>query len=599
MLAVFLILAVTIALFLWDRLAMELVGFLSLLSLVLLGAVNATEATEGFSNGIVITMGGLFVLGGALIKTGITQRAGDTLEGFSAGNPRKLLALVLLVSTAISTVLSSTGTVALLIPAVVGAAKTVRVHPAKYLLPLAYGALLGGMWTLTGGSPNLIINQALIDSGRPGFAFFSFAWLGAPITVITFLYLLIFGDKLIPVRDTESERVNLPSVQDLLEEYEVLQDLWQIELQEGWKAGSLGELKLRSQHHLDILALREAGTGLILVPDVSTRLTAGCIFYARAQEDALQRFAESHKVLFRAYDGQLQAPSLDGRGVAEAVLLPRSRLDGRSLAEARFSRHYGVRVVKVKRGGQTLSGDVADIRLRPGDTLLVEGPWENLAELQRERFDFVVVGLPAESSPTTPWTWRSWLVLAVTALMLAAIVGKILPPSIAALLAASLVLLFGCLSMEEAYSSVQWGSLFLVATMLPMGTALANSGGIEFLSRGLLQTVGQLGPYAMLAGIYLIATTLGQVMSNTATAVLLAPLAMGAAQQMQLAPEPFLFAIAFGGSAAFLTPIASPGNALVVVPGGYKFFDFLKIGLPIHIAASLICILGIPLVYPF
>ncbi len=600
---VFLVLGAVVVLLLSEKLPMEVVGFLSLLALTAVGAISQKEALEGFSNGIVVTMAGLFVLGGALVKTGTAQKAGDLMERGSGGKPGRLLLLVILVSATLSTVLSSTGTVALLIPAVVRASMALGRSPSKYLIPLAFGSLIGGMLTLVGGTPNLIAQESVLALGRDGFGFFSFAWIGGPILLLAVVYLMLVGERWLPDRVEPLKAISAPSIDDLLSEYGVSQNLFKVELppESAWRPATLESLRLRSDHQLDVLAVRERGTGLPRVPAADTLLSPGMVVFVRSSVEALERFRERYAgVAFRPFPyDPASAPSLAGRGLAELLLVPRSRLEGKSLAESRFFRTYGVRVLQIRRSGQGLKGPVGEVPLRFGDALLVEGPLAKLADLQRERFDFVVVGAPRGVESSTGLGRDGWTALLIAAVMLLAITAGWASSSMAALCAAVAVVLAGCLTVEEAYDSLPWGSLFLVATMLPLGTALSNSGGVDFLTHGLLTAVGGYGPHAVLAGLYLLSTVLGQVMSNTATALLLTPLALDAARLLGVAPEPLLMGIAFGAAMAFLTPIASPVNTLVVTPGGYRFADFLKIGLPLHLMASAVCLLGIPVAFPF
>ncbi len=601
MTSVFIVLALVVLLLLWGKFPMEIVGLCSIVVLTQLGSLTPAEATAGFGNSIVVTMGGLFVLGGALIKTGVAQLAGDFMERKSHGNPRRLLILVILVSASLSTVLSSTGTVALLIPAVVTAAHAAGRSPSRYLIPLAYGSLIGGMLTLVGGTPNLIAQDALIEIGRAGFGFFSFAWVGGPILLLALGYLALFGERLIPRRVKPGLPGTPPTVDELLSEYAVMEDLHKVTLpsEEQWKAISLSDLSLRSEHHVDVVAVRAVGTGVVSMPTANTVLHPGQILFVKASTEDLEKLQQKYGIAHRPYKTGTSSTPIAGRGLAELLLVPRSRLNGKSLAESRFFRRFGVRVLQVRRGDHNLRGDIAEARLRFGDALLVEGPLPKLTELQRERFDFVVVGAPRSSESGQGLRKDGKIALLICVAMLASITLGWLSPAMASVLAGIAVIETRCLTLEEAYSSVQWGSLFLVATMLPLGTALSNSGGVDFLSRGLLNVVGDHGPLATLAGLYLIATALGQVMSNTATALLLTPLAIDIARMLDVAPEPLLMAIAFGAAMAFLTPIASPVNTLVVAPGDYRFTDFLKVGLPLHLLASVICLWLIPLVFPF
>ena len=601
MTSVFVVLALVIALLLWGRFPMEIVGLFAIVLLTQLNTITPAEATAGFGNSIVITMGGLFVLGGALIRTGVAQLAGDAMERGSRGEPRRLLILVVLVSASLSTVLSSTGTVALLIPAVVSAAHAAGRSPSRYLIPLAYGSLIGGMLTLVGGTPNLIAQDALAELGRAGFGFFSFSWVGGPILVLALVYLAFFGELLIPRRVKPGLPRTPPTVDELLREYGVMADLHKLTLpnEQQWKPVTLAEIGLRSQYHVDVVAVRAVGTGVVSVPSADTILHPCQILFVKACSTDLVKLQKRFGIAHRPYKTDTESSPILGRGLAEILLVPRSRLNGKSLAESRFSRRFGVRVLQIKRGDRNISGDIAEARLRFGDALLVEGPLPKLSELERERFDFVVVGAPRSGENQQGLSRSGKTALTICVMMLAAISLNWLSPAMASVLAGIAVIQTRCLTLEEAYSSVQWGSLFLVATMLPLGTALSNSGGLDFLSSLLLAAVGDNGPFAALVGLYLISTALGQVMSNTATALLLTPLAVDMARMLNVAPEPLLMGIAFGAAMAFLTPIASPVNTLVVAPGDYRFTDFLKVGLPLHLIASAICLWLIPLVFPF
>lgn len=600
MVITFLILFATIALLLSNRVPLEVSGFLCLLALVATGTLSYDEAATGFSNGVVITVGSMFVLGGALVRTGVAQAAADLLEKLSSGDPLRLMLLIVLVSTSLSTVMSSTGTVALLLPAVVSASGRTGHSPSKFLLPLAYGSLFGGMLTLIGGSANLVADETLRNAGREGFHFFSFTPIGASITLFGICYLYFWGYRALPERAKPVHPDTGPTVQELLGDYGMLENLYEIQLSASRDLGctTLQDLNLRTTHRLEVLAMRLPGTGVVTVAAPSSEIASGTTLYVQGDKDDVKAFTQQCGAGYSKISPQ-GAP-LEGRGVAELILVPRSTLAERSLAESQFFQHYGVRALKVRRADQELVAALADVRLRTGDTLLVEGPLNRLKALAKEHTDFVVVGLPRELSPDEGLTPKGKLTLFITGLMIFAMVVKLMVPPVAALSAAVALVLTRCISVEQSYSAIGWSSLFLVATMLPMGTALTKTGGIDFLTDNLFELLGASSPpYVALVGVYILATLLGQVMSNTAAAVLLAPLALDAADQLQVAPEPFLLVLAFGAQMSFLTPIASAGNTLVMAPGGYKFSDFFRIGLPLHAAATAICLGIAPRLYPF
>lgn len=577
---------------------MEIVGLLSLLALVLTKTLEPSEALAGFSDGLVITLAGLFVVGGALLKTGVAGLAGEFLERFSAGDPRRMLWLVVILSAMLSSVMSSTGTAAVLIPVVVAAAQKNRWSPSATLIPLAYGSLIGGMLTLIGTAPNLIVDAALRSSGRPGFAFFTFAPFGLAILLVTIAYLTFLGPRILPNRRPVIEPEIGPTIESLTQDYKAFDDLHWVWLPPSWDRIDLGTLRLRSDYHVEVLGVEARGTGALTVPNPQTVLDPGIRLLVRAGPDALSRFLEAFGGLTSPYSPD-RHPLPAGRGVAEILLTPRSKMLGKSLSELRFSTTYGIRVHKVRRPGGPLEGEVPDIPLRYGDTLLVEGPWEKLQVLQEERFQFVVVGMPKEFATVHRLSVKGGEALAVLGLMLCSVTFGWLPTEIAVLLAAVALVLMNCLTVEEAYASIHWSSLVLVAAMLAMANALAKTGALDELTKILLATTGGYGPYGVLVGFFLLTAGLSQVISNTATTLILAPMALEAAQRMAISPEPLLISVALAASAAFSTPIASPVNTLVLVPGGYRFRDFLKVGFPLQILTLFIVVGLVPQFYPF
>jgi di/tricarboxylate transporter len=596
---VFLILALTSLLFLWDRLPLELVGFLAVLALVMTGVLEPGEAFQGFSNSLLVVLGGLFVVGGALVKTGVANLAAGHLERWSEGKPARLLIGVVLGSAMLSSVMSSTGTAAVLIPAVAGAARRMGQSPSGYLIPLAYGCLIGGMLTLFGTAPNLVVDEVLRESGAPGFGLLSFAPVGAALLLIALLYLGSFNQKLFPPRVAAAERPNEPTLEELLAEYHALDDLHGLRIPTaGWQARDLRELKLRSAHGIEVLGLREPGAGTITTATPESLVPPGATLWVRAQAPALQQFCAAFAAESWPYTPRPEQIPRD-HGVAEVLLTPRSKLLGKTLAQLNFARLYGVRVHSIRRSGQNLTGPLSEVPLRYGDTLLVEGRWSQLEQLRDERFQFVVIGMPRELTVPDRLTAPGRRTLIVFSLMLASVTMGWLPLEVGVLLAAVLIVLLGCLSMEEAYASIHWSSLFLVATMLAMATALSKTGGLERMAGWLLAASGSSSRVGLLVGIFLLTSMLSQIMSNTATTVVLAPVAVDAASRIGASPEPFLMAVAVAASAAFATPMASPVNTLVLGPGGYRLVDYLRAGLPLQIVTLVLVIIMVPWLFPF
>lgn len=594
------LLAVTIALFLWDRFPMEVVALGALVALVATGVLTTEEALRGFSNGLLIVLAGLFVVGGALVKSGVAEVVAGQLERLSQGRPERLLPAVMLSAAGLSAVTSSTATVAILMPAVVRAAAALGQSPSRFLIPLAYSCLIGGLLTLVATPPNLVVDEALRSVPGPGLGFFSLTPLGLLLVVIAVLYMARWGQGLLDLGERAGRPEKPPDLGQLLESYGALESLSQMKLPSSstrWTSATLAQLELRSRHGLDVLGVSQPGDGRIVPAGPEVLVVPGATLYLRATPEALERYRQQYPVKVSPVPNQPQALA-EGRLVAEVLLTPRSRLLGRTLSELGFSRRYGVRVLTIQRGGRNLTEGLAETTLRFGDALLVEGPVERLSHLESERSDFVVIGIPQEQRTQTGLTWEGKRALILFALMLVAITAG-LPMEMVILGTALLFLAAGWISIEEAYRSIHWSSLLLIAGMMALSEALAKTGTLSAMA-DLLSRWGQGSSPALLLGmLYLVTAGLSQLISNTATAILLAPVALQTAAALHLSPHPLLVTVAVAASAAFSTPIASPVNTLVLGPGGYRFSDFVKVGLPLQVLTLGVVLVVVPLLFPF
>jgi di/tricarboxylate transporter len=604
---VFGILAATIALFISDKLRLDVTALLAMVALTLTGILTPAEAVAGFGDTTVILIAALFVVGEGLVQTGVAAALGRWL-GLRAGtNELRILVLTMVVVAPLSAFISSTGTVAILLPVVVSLARRAGISPSKLLIPMAYAALIGGMLTLIGTPPNIVASEARVAAGREPFDFFAFTPIGLIVLAVSIGFLALFGRRLLPARAAVGDpgARSGPSLAELISAYGLPGTL--VRLQVGSTSALAGrtpaESGLRRSYEATIVALKPGAGGAERLVTPATRLAVGDQLQIQVPEELRDRLSAELDLLpvgEAAPNGAL-APGLF---VVEVALTPRSAFIGRTIAERQIRTAYGVTVLGMQRLGRPFAGDLADEPLRFGDTLLVAGTAEAFAPLLSEqRFfgDFVVAAIPRELeefaaariAPQAP------IAVAIVLAMLVFMATGWLPTVTAALVAALALLLSGCVGLATVYRRMSWESLVLIAAMLPMATALQKTGGAALIAEGLASSLGAYGPLALLVGIFLLTSVLSQFISNTATAVLMMPIAIAAANQVGVAPEPLLMTAAIAASTAFSTPIASPVNTLVLTPGDYRFVDYARAGVPLQVLVLVICVLVVPLLFPF
>ena len=594
MITTFVILGVTIVLFVWGRWSPDLVALLSLLALTLSGVIDTGEALSGFGNPTVVMIAALFVVGEGLSRTGVTGWGGQKLLAAARGSKSRLLVVVMVGTAFLSAFISNTGTVATLLPAVVAAAWTVGSAPSKFLLPLAFAANTGGLLTLTGTPPNIVVTQTLEQSGHRPFSFFEFALIGAPLLVVAVGYMAFIGRRILPSRSTNQQPIDVAA-----------------DLAELTSAYSLGEnqfrLRVRSKSSLIGKTLREAALGstydapVLLVegrevtPD--SVLKRDEILVVRAPAGNIdQLMHELGLSLLPAADSPAGFISKE-MGLAEVLPTPRSEYLGRAMTVGQIGERFDVQLLGVRRGGKLLSD--RELTVEYGDSLLVRGTWEAIGELQNERRNFVVVGTPeAMAGAVGGLGARAGVAVVALVGMVALMVTGLVPTVIAAIIAAVVMILGGCLSTGQAYRSISWSSVVLIGAMIPMGRALEISGGASLVAEGLVNTLGNLSPVALMGGIFLLTTGFSQVINNTATAVLVAPIVVQASIDLGVSPHPLLMIVAISASTAFLTPIGTTTNILVYAPGGYYFADYIKVGLPLMLLFLVLSLVLVPVIWP-
>ena len=611
------VLAVSAVFFAIGRVRADVVALCALLALVLTNVLTPAEALAGFASPVVVMMAGLFVVGGAVLQTGLAKMMSGRIMALAGQSSGSIYLLVMLVTAVIGAFVSNTGTVALMLPIVVSIAASARTNVRTLLMPLAFASSMGGMLTLIGTPPNLVIDEALIEAGHEGLSFFSFLPVGVVCIIVGVLVLWPLSKYFLSKRDEAEETSRgRKSLNDLVGEYGLDIELTRCQLDTTSRlvGMKMADVDLYNQYGLTILERRQermAQTRLMknvsqTTVDANTVFETGDVLYLSGGRDRLKTFFADYqlnelKVADKDESSETQLEFYD-IGLAELVMLQGSRLVGRRIRSTALRAKYHINVLAIRRKGKYIREGLADEVLSVGDVLLVQGNWSDIARLEREEDDWVVLGQPLAEAAQVTLTYRAPLAGAILLLMVAMMVFDFIPvaPVTAVLLAAVLMVLCGCFrNVEAAYKTINWESLVLIAAMMPMSVALEKTGASALLSHTLVDGLGVVGPVALLAGIYFTTSLLTLFISNTATAVLMAPIALSSAAEMGISPYAFLFAVTLGASMCFASPFSTPPNALVMQAGRYSFMDYIKVGIPLQVIMGLVMLIVLPLLFPF
>ena len=586
---------------------MDVVALLVIVILPLSSILKISEALAGFSDPNVILIAAMFVIGEGLVRTGIAYRLGDLLVTKAGGSETRLLVLLMLTTAVLGSVMSSTGVVAIFVPVVLGIAERLRVPPGRLMMPLSFSALISGMLTLVATPPNLVVDSALRQTGIAGFGLFSFTPVGATILAIGIVYMLVARNWLGAKVDNQATESPRRSLLDLIRDYELAgrEHRFQIRPDSPLIGKTLRELGPRRQIGANVIAieretrfrreflsagphaeLRASDILLVDVPSSGTR--------DAPLADLRSKFGLEQLPLQGAYFMD-QSQEV---GMAEVILPPDSEMVGKSLLQLTFRRRYNLNVIGLRRGQHAFAGQLLNEKLRPGDTLLVIGPWKAIRQLQTQMHDFLVLRLPAEVNQVAPAASQAPYALLCLLAVIAMMVTGIVPNVIAALVGCLLMGLCRCIDLESAYKSIHWQILLLIVGMMPFALALQKTGGIELAVDGLLRLFGEREPWLLLAVLFGLTALIGLFISNTATAVLMTPVALTTAQHLKASPYPFAMTVALAASAAFMTPVSSPVNTLVLGPGQYRFNDFVKVGVPFTVLVMIFSVLLVPRLFP-
>jgi len=611
------VLITTMVFFVIGKIRSDLVALCGLVALVLSGILTTQEALSGFSNPVVIMMAGLFVVGGAVFQTGLAASIGGKILSLAGKNELSLFLLIMLATSCIGAFVSNTGTVALMLPIVVSMAAKANISPSRFLMPLAFASSMGGMLTLIGTPPNLVIQKELLEAGFKDITFFSFLPTGV-ICIVVGILVLIPLSKIFLVKNTTGEKTSKRTTShDLARKYQLSDNLYRILVPKNAPVCNkkLVNLKIPEKYNVNILEVRRSSPSASFfmrtvdqkIADPEMKLKEKDILYALGNFEDIDAFIGENKLrLLEAqtteYTGELSSDKLSVReiGIAEVLILPESKLVNKYVKESNFRSNYSVNILGIERKNEYILNIIKDEKLHAGDVLLVQGTWDSIGRLSQEHNEWVVIGQPMEEAAKVTLDYKAPIAAGIMIAMVAAMVFSTIPPVIIVLIAALLTILSGCFrTPEEAGKTIRWESIILIGAMLPMALAFEKTGLSELISANLVSGLRDYGPIALLAGIYITTSILTMFISNTAVAVLVAPIALQAALAMHLSPYPFLMAVTIGASMCFASPFSTPPNALVMSVGKYTFKDYVKVGLPLQIIMAIVMILAIPLLFPF
>ncbi|MBW7983622.1 SLC13 family permease [Enterobacillus tribolii] len=600
------LLLIAIVLFATNKLRMDVVALLIIVAFVLSGTLNLQEATAGFSDPNVILIAALFVIGDGLVRTGVAYQVGDWLVRVAGDSETKMLSLLMVAVASLGAVMSSTGVVAIFIPVVLSVAARMKTSPGRLMMPLSFAGLISGMMTLVATPPNMVVSSELVREGYRGLGFFSVTPVGIVVLILGVGYMLLTRGLLASNEpDANKEAWQRRTFRDLIRDYKLTGRARRLALRSGSPliGKTLDELHLRARYGANVVGIeRWRKFRRVMVSafgDTELKERDVLLIDMSASDVDLREFCGEQMLEPMVLRGEYFSEQSRDVGMAEVTLVPESEVLGKSLRDMTFRSRHGLNVVGIRRNGEALPGKLVDEPLQLGDVLLVIGNWKQIRQLQQHTKYFILLNLPSEVDEMVPAVSQAPHALFCLALMVAMMLTDEVPNAIAAIIACLLMGKFRCIDMESAYKSIHWPSLLLIVGMLPFALALQKTGGIDLAVRGLMDLVGGMGPRVVLLCLFVLCAVTGLFISNTATAVLMAPIAIAAARQMELSPYPFAMIIAISASAAFMTPVSSPVNTLVLGPGNYKFGDFVKIGVPFTLLVMVVSVILVPWLFPF
>lgn len=582
------IIVVALLIFATEKLRVDVVALLVLITVGLTGLVGPKEVFSGFSNSAVITVWAVYIVSGGLFNTGVADYMGRFILHLSGSSEVRLIAVIMIVCGSMSAFMNNVGATAMLLPAVVSISWQTKIPVSKLLIPLSFSSLLGGGITLIGTPANILATNIVTDRGLPTFGFFDFAPVGIIVFVAGILYMVFIGRHLLPVRQPPIDKKITNQLRSYLFEAQVLTD--------GKLAGvTLLESRLGADYDLTVVGIvRNKKTKKVLhrntvIQSDDILLIEGSVDKVMAAKDVLGLV-----VLTERQDELDILDTGEGDDVLEATLAPRSSMVGKSLQSLQFRDRFGFTVLAVQREGEMITKRLRSIKLQFGDNILLQGPRDRIPALQQGN-DFLVleaINIPKNVRHKMP------IAIGILVSVIALVVFARLDISLAMLMGAVSMVLTGCLTIEEAHESIDWRTVFLVAGMLPLGIAMESTGAARFIADLMLNAIGGLGPLAALASVYLLAALVTQPMSNAAAMVLVVPIAIDTAHSLGANHLAFVLAVVVGGVTSFLTPVGHKANVLVFGPGGYKFFDYARVGVLLTLVIFTVTMIVLPIFFP-
>jgi di/tricarboxylate transporter len=582
------IILAAIILFATEKFRVDVVALLVLLAVSITGLVSKDEVFLGFANSAVITIWAVYIVSGGLFKTGVADSLGSLILRLSGASEARLIMVIMLTCGIMSAFMNNVGAVAVLMPAVIGISKKTNIPVSKLLIPLAFSSLLGGKMTLIGTPANILAQGILIAQGLPSFGFFEITPMGLLVLGTGIIYMVTLGRHLLPVRETAAD----PLASSQLREY--ISDV-QITPESPLSGKNLYESNLGADFDLTVLSIIRDGKPLIgLHRDFVIQDNDHLILEGSAQN--LISAKEELKFDIQT-DPDFEISNLDTEQshIFEATLAPRSTMVGRTLNTVNFRDSFGLTTLAIWRQGDVITEHLRDVVLRFGDSLLLQGPPGRVRALQKGNEFLVLEPVELERRRRNKAPLAAGIMLMVILLAIFTNLGI----AVSMLIGSVAMVLTGCLSMDEAYESIDWRTVFLVGGMLSLGIAMENTGTAQFLADTLLGLLGDFGPLGMLAGIYLLSALVTQPMSNAAAVVLIVPIAVDTALGLGVNHLTFTMAVVIGAATSFLSPVGHKANVLVFGPGGYRFSDYTRVGAILTVALFIVSMIFLPIFWPF
>ena len=585
------ILGIAIVLFASEKIRVDVVSMMVLLALLLTGLLDTEEAFSGFSNPAVITVWAIYIVSASLTFTGIADFIGRYLARIAGLQEWRLILVIMVTVGAMSAFMNNIGATAVLLPVVINLGRRASIAASKLLIPLAFGSLLGGVTTLIGTPPNLLVSTALEEAGFAPFALFDYTPMGLIIMITSIAYMVVVGRHLLPIRG-----LSHMDADDLTTEYELREYMAELHVQPDSPlvGKTIVETRLGEEHDVTVMGvIRDGRVRLGILPNAHVR--SGDRLLVKGKHEEILRIGDQIGALLVPEhilgDDDLKSSEVT---MAELVVSQLANFVGKTLKDIDFRNRYGLTVLAIWRRETGIETGLGDVPLQLGDTLLVQGRRERIEGL-RGNNAFLLLRSPDEPSHRLS---KAPINLLIFVTMITLVSLGILHISVAAVLGAILSVLTGCLSMDEAYNSIEWKSVFLIAGMLPMGIAMEKTGTAQFLSDQIVNLVGSFGPAGIMVGLFILTTIITEFMSNAAAAVLVAPIAISAALSVGADPRAFVMGVGIAASNSFLFPIGHQASVLVYGPGGYRFFDYTKVGLPLTIIIWILMVIFLPMFWP-